>query len=172
MLHGWPGSVREFYEFIPLLTHKNADVTFEVIAPSLPGYGWSDSAKRTGFSAIKMATVLRNLMLRLGKDRFIIQGGDWGSLLGNLITTLYPENVLGFHSNMCVISSPKMWAKLFIASFNPSWFIEKQYEDMVFPVTDKLKFLLKESGYFHMQATKPDTIGKSSGSKMNSLTNV
>lgn len=162
LLHGWPGSVREFYEFIPLLTkpHADVDVVFEVIAPSLPGYGWSDPAKRTGFSAIKMAVVLRNLMIRLGKDRFVIQGGDWGSILGNLITTLYPENVIAYHSNMCVFSSPKMWAKLFIASFKPSWFIDKEYEHMVFPVGEKIKFLLRETGYFHIQATKPDTVGK------------
>lgn len=162
LLHGWPGSIREFYDFIPLLMKPNdkLNVVFEVIAPSLPGYGWSDAARRTGLGALKMSIVLRNLMLRLGRDRFIIQGGDWGSLLGNLITTLYPENVIGFHSNFCTINSPKTMLKLLVASVKPGWFIDEKYESMFFPMGEKFKFLLRESGYFHMLATKPDTAGK------------
>lgn len=161
LLHGWPGSVREFYDFIPKLLSNghNLNVMFEIIAPSLPGYGWSDGARKIGFSAPKMAVVLRNLMLRLGHQRFVIQGGDYGSLLGNVISTIFPNNVVGFHNNMCVINSPLSTIKLLIANLIPSWFIEKQYEKMVFPFSTKLKFYLKETGYFHIQATKPDTIG-------------
>lgn len=80
LLHGWPGSVREFYDFIPLLQQQNdkLDVVFEIIAPSLPGYGWSDGTTKTGLSPVKMSVVLRNLMLRLGHEKFYIQCGDWG----------------------------------------------------------------------------------------------
>lgn len=161
LIHGWPGSVREFYEFIPMLINSanKLDVTFEVIAPSLPGFGWSDPATRKGLSTTKMSIILRNLMLRLGHKKFLIQGGDWGSSLGSNIATLFPENVLGYHSNMCVFPSSKSMIKLFIASFYPSAFIPPQHEHFSFPVKDKLKFILANFGYFHLQATKPDTIG-------------
>ncbi|KAK9732159.1 alpha/beta hydrolase fold [Popillia japonica] len=64
LLHGWPGSVREFYELIPLLTtpQPGKDFIFEVIAPSLPGYGFSDGASKPGLSAVKVGLVFKNLM--------------------------------------------------------------------------------------------------------------
>lgn len=80
LLHGWPGSVREFYELIPMLTTPNDEspFVFEVIVPSLPGFGWSEGARRPGFGVLEMSVVLRNLMIRLGHEKFYIQGGDWG----------------------------------------------------------------------------------------------
>lgn len=132
---------------------------FEVIAPSLPGYGWSDGARKVGFNSAKVAIVLRNLMIRLGHSKFIIQGGDWGSIIGSQISTIFPENVIAYHSNMCQVYSPLGFVKLLIASLYPSLFIDKQYQALVFPVAEKYKFLLREAGYFALQATKPDTIG-------------
>jgi juvenile hormone epoxide hydrolase len=97
LLHGWPGSVREFYELIPKLTTQSTDndFVFEVIAPSLPGYGFSEAAAKTGLGISEMAIIMRNLMVRLGFEKFYVQGGDWGSLIGNDVLTLFPENVLG-----------------------------------------------------------------------------
>jgi juvenile hormone epoxide hydrolase len=78
LLHGWPGSVREFYEIIPLLTTPSKDnIAFEVIAPSLPGFGFSDGAAKKGLCPEKIAVVMRNLMLRVGQEKFFIQCGDW-----------------------------------------------------------------------------------------------
>lgn len=161
LLHGWPGSVREFYEIIPKLTAaQNNDVSFVVVAPSLPGYGWSDGASVSGLSATEVGVILRNLMLKLGYQRFIIQGGDWGSIIGSSIATVFPENVIGYHSNMCATFSPSSAIKGFIASFYPSAFIPEEYIDLFFPLGEKFNNLIEESGYFHIQATKPDTIGK------------
>lgn len=82
LIHGWPGSVREFYEIIPLLTTPNKDnIAFEVVAPSLPGFGFSDGAAKRGMGPEKMAVVLRNLMVRLELPKFFIQAGDWVSSL-------------------------------------------------------------------------------------------
>lgn len=160
MLHGWPGSIREFYDIIPKLTTSNeSDIIFEVVAPSLPGFGFSEGSAKPGFGIAQMAIVLRNLMLRVGYEKFYIQGGDWGSIIGSTIATLFPDNVLGYHSNMCFYHTPLSMIKGFIASFVPSYFIDTKYEDFVFPLMEKYKFLLGESGYFHLQATKPDTIG-------------
>lgn len=161
LLHGWPGSVREFYEFIPKLitTQKDVDFSFIVVAPSLPGYGFSEGASKPGLGPAQVAVVLRNLMVKLGYNRFLVQGGDWGSLIGSNIATLFPENVIGYHSNMCATLSKTGPLKLFIASLYPSLFIPPKYTDMIFPIGEKFTDLIEESGYFHLQATKPDTIG-------------
>lgn len=78
LLHGWPGSVREFYEIIPMLTSPSKDnIAFEVIAPSLPGFGFSDGAAKKGLCPEKISVIMRNLMTRIGFEKFYIQGGDW-----------------------------------------------------------------------------------------------
>lgn len=161
LLHGWPGSVREFYSMIALLSQPNEklDIAFEIIVPSLPGFGWSDGATRRGLSPMKMAIVLRNLMLRFGHQKFFIQCGDWGSLLGSHISTLFPENVHGYHTNLAYFVTPKALMKLYIASFCPSLFVSEQHRKFHFAAKIRFKFILQESGYFLLQATKPDTIG-------------
>lgn len=161
LLHGWPGSIREFYELFPLLTTANdkSDYVFEVVAPSLPGFGWSEASAKTGYGPPEVAVVLRNLMLRLGHTRFLVQGGDWGSILGSDVATLFPENVIGYHTNFATIRTTLSTIKVIIASCCPSLFIDRQYVSFVFPLMDKMKVLIAESGYFHLQATKPDTIG-------------
>lgn len=163
LLHGWPGSVREFYEIIPKLvaTQKDLDVNFVIVAPSLPGYGFSDPPRIKGFGPAQIAVVFRNLMVKLGYNRFLIQGGDWGSIIGSNMATLFPENVIGYHSNLCISSqtSPLVLLKSIVASFYTSAFIPDEYTDLIYPVGEKFKFTLEESGYFHIQATKPDTIG-------------
>nr|CAD7193995.1 unnamed protein product [Timema douglasi] len=76
LLHGWPGSVREFYEIIPLLTtpREGVNFVFEVVVPSLPGYGFSEGASKPGLGAAQMAVVFKDLMARLGFDKFYLQG--------------------------------------------------------------------------------------------------
>ncbi|XP_060654451.1 juvenile hormone epoxide hydrolase 1-like [Drosophila nasuta] len=163
LLHGWPGSVREFYDLIHLLHQSNLDPSnkyiFNVVVPSLPGYGWSQGTSRPGLGPAQAAVILRNLMLRLGYKKFFIQGGDWGSILGSHLATLYPDNVLGYHSNLCNNLSPKSQVKGLLAGILPSLFAPSGFEDFFFPRSKELKYLIEESGYFHLQATKPDTIG-------------
>lgn len=75
LLHGWPGSIREFYEILPFLTTPSKDnIAFEVIAPSLPGYGFSEAASKQGMNTVKMAVIMRNLMQRLGHEKYYVQG--------------------------------------------------------------------------------------------------
>ena len=114
---------------------------------------------KPGLGPAQMAVMLRNLMIRLGYKKFFIQGGDWGSVIGSHIATLYPDNVLGYHSNMCTAMTPKAMLKGFVANFAPRLFAPKDYEDLFFPMSEKFKYILEESGYMHIQATKPDTIG-------------
>ncbi|XP_058818173.1 juvenile hormone epoxide hydrolase 1-like isoform X2 [Topomyia yanbarensis] len=161
LLHGWPGSVREFYEIIPKLTSKtdDKDFVFEVVVPSLPGYGWSQAAAKQGMSTSRMALIMKRLMDRVGHQKFYVQGGDWGSLIGSQIAAFFPDNVIGVHLNMCAVHTPLAILKTIIASFRPSLFVEEKYVDLYFPALPKLKELVIESGYMHLQATKPDTVG-------------
>ncbi|EAL40266.2 AGAP008686-PA [Anopheles gambiae str. PEST] len=162
LLHGWPGSVREFYDIIPMLSNRTSDkeYVFDVIVPSLPGYGWSEGSSKPGLSTSKVAVIMKNLMARLGYRSFYIQGGDWGAIIGNLMAILFEKDILGVHLNMCMGSgSPLTMAKMVLSSLAPSYFIEKQHIDFYHPTWPKIVELILEGGYLHLQATKPDTIG-------------
>ncbi|GJQ78773.1 Jheh2 [Trypoxylus dichotomus] len=161
LLHGWPGSVREFYKIIPLLTKltEKYDFVFEIIAPSLPGFGFSDGAVRSGLGTAEMAVIMKNLMLRIGHDKFYVQGGDWGSVIVATIATLFPEHVLGLHTNMPVAFAPRSFLKILLGSLWPPFIVDEENEDKMYPLMNVYSNLLYESGYFHIQATKPDTVG-------------
>ncbi|XP_048005399.1 juvenile hormone epoxide hydrolase-like [Leguminivora glycinivorella] len=161
MMHGWPGSVREFYEALPLLTavSKDRDFAIEAIVPSLPGYGFSDAAVRPGLGAAEMSVVMRNLMHRLGFKKFYIQGGDWGSLIGTNLITLFPDEVLGYHTNMGAAMSTKANIMNIIGNYLPSFIVESHLADRMYPLAMHFGRLLEETGYMHIQSTKPDTIG-------------
>ena len=111
-------------------------------------------------NAAEMAIVMRNLMLRLGFNKFLVQGGDWGSVIGSNLVTIFPDNAIGYHSNMCVLTTPLAIMKNIVASFYPEKFLlSRLFHGHHFPLGEKLSWLIEESGYFHIQATKPDTIG-------------
>lgn len=99
-------------------------------------------------------------MDRLGFEKFYAQGGDVGAMVVQLMASLYPTKVIGMHSNMCLINSPLQNAKAFIGNYFPSLIgIPKEHERYLYPMSEKFSFLILESGYMHIQATKPDTIG-------------
>lgn len=83
----------EFYKIIPLLTSPRPeyDFVFEVIAPSLPGFGFSSAATIPDLSSMQMSVVFKNLMLRLGYDKYYVQGGDWGAAVIRTMSCLYPQ---------------------------------------------------------------------------------
>ncbi|XP_053620292.1 juvenile hormone epoxide hydrolase-like isoform X2 [Plodia interpunctella] len=159
LLHGWPGSVREFYESIPFLTavSDSRDFVLEVIVASLPGYGFSDPAVRPGLGPAQMAVVMRNLMHRLGHEKFYIQGGDWGSQVSHCMTVLFPTEILGSHINFGIVSTLKAMVAQYLISFYPTLFMDKNLVDRL----EYNKGIFRELGYFHLQSTKPDTLGVS-----------
>lgn len=93
MQHGWPGSVVEFYKIIPLLTtpRDEYDFVFEVIVPSLPGFGFSSGTTKPGLGTAQIAVILKNLMLRLGFTKFYTQGGDWGASITANLASMFPQ---------------------------------------------------------------------------------
>ncbi|XP_052740946.1 juvenile hormone epoxide hydrolase isoform X2 [Bicyclus anynana] len=161
LVHGWPSSSKEFYKVIPMLTTPRSgyDFVFEVIAVDLPGFGFSEGTNKPGLSALQMGIILRNLMKRLGFSKYYIQAGDWGSQAATHLSTVFQDEVLGFHSNIPVSLRPISVIKYIIGSLFPSLIVEDKYRNRMYPITDYVTFLLKETGYFHLQTTKPDTIG-------------
>ncbi|KAL0860664.1 hypothetical protein ABMA27_010009 [Loxostege sticticalis] len=159
--HGWPGSVREFYEAIPLLTKQTPgyDFVFEVIAPSIPGYGFSDAAVRPGLGLPQTAVIFKNLMNRLGHKKFYVQGGDWGAAISATLATLFPDDILGHHSNMLFTQNKCAQMMVFFGAYFPSFVVESHLASRLYPLADFFAYALEEFGYFHLQATKPDTVG-------------
>ncbi|KAF1585338.1 UNVERIFIED_CONTAM: Epoxide hydrolase 1, partial [Eudyptes robustus] len=167
LAHGWPGNVYEFYKIIPMLTdpkkHGLGDqVAFEVVAPSMPGYGWSEASHKKGLSVFVVSRIFKKLMTdRLKFPKFLVQGGDWGSAVASTLGKLYPESLIGVHINMVMSNNkPVNLLKQILGSYYPSLFFEDpHFSDFSFK--NQFFFIVKESGYMHIQATKPDTVGVS-----------
>jgi pimeloyl-ACP methyl ester carboxylesterase len=154
MIHGWPGSFLEFVKISDLLVNparhggRDADA-FHVVAVSLPGYGFSDKPREPGFSPERMGAVVATLMKRLGYERYGIQGGDWGSVVGRMAALNDAPHVAGLHLNFCTAGAPPGTA-------NP--------DDGVPPaqlarVRERQAAMQNELAYFQVQSTKPQTLG-------------
>jgi pimeloyl-ACP methyl ester carboxylesterase len=102
LLHGWPSTVADFLGILPALTER-----FHVVAPSLPGFGFSGPTLATGWDLDRHADTLLELMSRCGYERFVVQGGDWGGLIGPHVARRAPERVAMVHVNALV--TPVDW---------------------------------------------------------------
>jgi pimeloyl-ACP methyl ester carboxylesterase len=103
--HGWPGSVVEMLNVIgplsdPTAHGGDAEDAFDVVVPSIPGYGFSAKPTATGWDPVHIADAWITLMKRLGYTRFVAQGGDWGAQITDTIGAKAPPELLGIHSNM------------------------------------------------------------------------
>src|SRR5262245_9498597 len=103
--HGWPGSVLEQIKIIGPLTDPTsyggkAEDAFDVVIPSMPGYGFSGKPTSTGFGVDYMARAWPELMKRLGYTRYVAQGGDWGAFVVDYMALQAPPGLLGIHTNM------------------------------------------------------------------------
>jgi pimeloyl-ACP methyl ester carboxylesterase len=103
--HGWPGSIIEQLKVIEPLTNPTAyggkaEDAFDVVIPSLPGFGFSGKPTTVGWEPARMASAFAVLMKRLGYTRYVAQGGDWGSLITDLMGVQAPTGLLGIHNSM------------------------------------------------------------------------
>jgi pimeloyl-ACP methyl ester carboxylesterase len=103
--HGWPGSIIEQLKIIDRLTDPtahgaSAEDAFHVVIPSMPGYGFSGKPASTGWGPERMARAWAELMGRLGYDRYVAQGGDWGAFVVDQMGLQAPEGLLAIHTNM------------------------------------------------------------------------
>ncbi|CAG2112466.1 unnamed protein product [Medioppia subpectinata] len=163
VIHGWPGSVWEYYKSIPLLIEPTNDVAFEVICPSIPGYGFSEAPHQPGFDVSQTARIFVKLMERLNHRRFFVHGGDWGFAISQAMAKIYPENIRGVHVSMSGVLNMRgiQWFKFLVGMYAPGLVFDNPKADYAkhYPFLDKLSWSIREAGYMHLQATKPDTVG-------------
>jgi epoxide hydrolase len=151
LTHGWPGSVVEFHDVIGPLTDPTAHGgdaadAFDVVCPSLPGYGWSDKPARSGWGVERIAQTWAELMARLGYSRYGAQGGDWGARITTLLGLHDRDHVVGIHLNM-VVAQPDA------ETFDNLTESERA-------ALDSLTFYRDwDSGYSKQQSTRPQTLG-------------
>jgi microsomal epoxide hydrolase len=150
--HGWPGSVAEFGEIIGPLTDPaahggDAADAFDVVCPSMPGYGFSDHPREPGMDPERIAALWTQLMQGLGYARFGAQGGDWGSMVSTYLGYRHAAQVLGVHLNMVVAFPPD--------PDNPAAGLTQ--EELI-PLMEAQQFLKEETGYQRIQGTKPQTL--------------
>jgi pimeloyl-ACP methyl ester carboxylesterase len=160
--HGWPGSVFELLKAIDPLTNPTAyggraEEAFDVVIPSMPGYGFSEKPKETGWNPDRIAHSWDVLMKRLGYTKYVAQGGDWGSVIVDAMGRQAPSGLLGIHVNMPATVPPEI-AKV-LASGGPAPASLTPEEKVAFDGMDAL--YKKGAGYGLMMVTRPQTIGYS-----------
>jgi pimeloyl-ACP methyl ester carboxylesterase len=150
LTHGWPGSIVEFLKVIGPLTDPvafggSSEDSFDVVIPSLPGFGFSGKPTGTGWNASRIASAWVELMKRLGYSKWAAQGGDWGAVVTSALGLMRPEGLLGIHLNT---------QYAFPAKIPDSLSPEEQYAvDTLAVYTGGM------GGANHIQGTKPETIG-------------
>ncbi len=153
IVHGWPGSISEFTKIIgpltdPLAHGGDSADAFHVIAPSLPGFGFSGIPNQPGYSPEKIAHVLAALMEKIGYPRYAIAGGDWGAIINRHLANNYPQRLIGLHSNMMLAGAPS----------------DPQQRDAVTDAEEAARtargaYMQNERAYQQIQGSKPQTLG-------------
>ena len=151
LTHGWPGSFLEMLKILPLLTdpaaygHDAAD-SFDVIVPSLPGFGYSERPEQLGMNFFRIAEIWAQLMSALGYQRFAAQGGDLGAGVSTVLGLRHNERVIGIHLNYIP------------GSYRP------HLSPGAIPTASEERFLTSAAGWFdengayaHLQRTRPNT---------------
>ncbi len=153
MTHGWPGSVIELLETIGPLTDPTshggrAEDAFDVVLPSMPGYGFSSVPTETGWSTTRIAKAWDELMSRLGYTRYVAQGGDQGAAVTDDLGHLGPQGLAGIHMNLLRAAL----GPVNLASADPT-------DEEKAALAGLATFNTTGRGYFLEQATRPQTIG-------------
>ena len=148
LTHGWPGSFVEFLDVIgpladPVAHGDDAADAFHVVVPSLPGYGFSGPTCDRGWHPGRVARAWAELMEGLGYDRYVAQGGDWGSFVTQQIARADPEHCAAIHVNL----------------LPPIPMTEDISEDEQWGIDRMNAYNDDDSGYYKEQSTKPQTIG-------------
>jgi pimeloyl-ACP methyl ester carboxylesterase len=158
LTHGWPGSIIELLKVIDPLTDPtmhgaSAADAFDVVIPSLPGYGFSGKPTAPGWDPAHIARAWITLMRRLGYDRFVAQGGDWGALISDLIGLEAPPELLGIHTNMPGAVPPEIDRAARVGGPPPPGLTDEEHL-----AYHRLVITYKHVGYGAMMATRPQTL--------------
>ena len=151
LTHGWPGSIVEFQKVIGLLTNPtahggDASDAFHLVIPTLPGFGYSDKPTAPGWDIDRIAETWDQLMLRLGYDKYLAQGGDWGAIVTQAIGTQNKGHCEAIHINMP------------IAPPDPDQMDD--LSELELGALSAMQFYQEhDSGYSKQQSTRPQTLG-------------
>jgi len=162
MTHGWPGSIFELLKVIGPLTDPTVDGgrvedAFDLVLPSMPGYGFSGQPQDTGWNPAHIARAWAEMMGRLGYTRYVSQGGDWGAVVSDVMARQAPPGLLGIHVNMPATVPPEI-AKLLRCGETAPVGLSPE-EKAAYEQLDAL--YRKGSGYAIMMVTRPQTLGYS-----------
>ena len=158
--HGWPGSVIEQLKIIGPLTDPTAhggraEDAFDVVIPSLPGYGFSGKPTSTGWDPDRIARAWAELMKRLGYTRYVAQGGDWGAPISSAMARQAAAGLLGIHINLPATVPPEVAAVL-AGGPAPAGMSDKERAVLEGLRANAMK---GNSGYFTMMTARPQTVG-------------
>ena len=156
LIHGWPGSIVEFRHVTAPLSDPRAHGrdpvdAFDLVIPSLPGFGFSGPVTEPGWNSRQIAAALAELMRRLGYDRYGAQGGDFGAFVAPDLGRVDPDHVVGVHVNAATMG------------FIPFGDIPEAEQATLSP-TEKERvqrlgnFMIEGNGYYQIQATRPQTL--------------
>jgi pimeloyl-ACP methyl ester carboxylesterase len=159
--HGWPGSVFEILKVVGPLTDPtahggSAEDAFDVVIPSMPGYGFSGKPASTGWGPDRIARTWAELMKRLGYVNYVAQGGDWGSPVSNAMARLAPAGLRGIHINLPAVIPPEIAAVLAAGGPAPAGLSDQERATF-----DTLSTAAKmgNRSYATIMGTRPQTIG-------------
>ncbi|HKR59249.1 MAG TPA: epoxide hydrolase [Pyrinomonadaceae bacterium] len=157
--HGWPGSVVEQIKIIGPLTDPTAhggkaEDAFDVVVPSMPGYGFSGRPSTTGWDPDHIARANAELMKRLGYTKYVAQGGDWGAIITERMGAQAPQGLAGIHTNMANVIPPDIDAAAFSGAPAPA---DLSTDEKA--AYDELKFVYaKGIGYGFQMGLRPQTL--------------
>lgn len=156
-VHGWPGSFLEGTKILDTLSGDGIkDPAFDVVIISLPNYGFSSGPTKRGFGLEQYAETCHKLMLKLGHEQYVTQGGDWGFYITRTISLLYPQHCKATHINFDYGGGAPSWFQYPLLALEHSLrpYSEREKEGL-----ERREWFTKESsGYRAIQATKPTTV--------------
>ncbi|APE18713.1 hydrolase [Mycobacterium sp. WY10] len=142
LVHGWPGSIIEFLDAVPLLHDR-----YHPVVISMPGYGFSGPTTERGIDTGRVAAAVAEVMTQLGYERFLAQGGDWGALVVRYLGEHYPDRAVAIHTNM-----------LFASADGPDA-MDGVTEEEVAAFVASAERMAEGTAYMEIQGTRPHSLG-------------
>lgn len=158
LTHGWPGSIFELMKVIdplvnPVAYGGKAEDAFDIVIPSMPGYGFSEKPTTSGWGPNRIADAWVTLMKRLGYQKFLAQGGDWGAIITEVMAVQSPEVLLGIHTNMPSAVPVDIDKAAIAGAPVPAGLSDEEKQ-----AYDQLVFFYKHVYYAFFMATRPQTL--------------
>ncbi|MDQ0875930.1 pimeloyl-ACP methyl ester carboxylesterase [Paenibacillus sp. V4I3] len=158
LMHGWPGSIVEKLKVIEPLTNPTAyggkaSDAFDVVIPSMPGYGFSGKPTTTGWGPDRIARAYGELMNRLGYKKYVAQGGDWGAIIADVMGVQQPSGLIGIHTNLPFVVPSDLEMAIQAGKGCPPGLTGEEKRACA-----QLDFFYKHAGYALLMGTRPQTL--------------